>query len=348
MNKKPLNNPLPHEKTDSNQLVSAHQAKAARIKLERALSLYFQEDISRAIKALRKALALDPALVNDRVFGNLAHKLTGLPVQEALKSLNNEDASREMIRTAERERKKAKAPPSFRQRFMTVSLIISLAMFLGMCFWALRVRDLDSYLLSIKVMFWETQKHKLDGYEYYALVPSGSSPDGGWPVVVVFHGMGGQAGWMLPIAENFTNSGILFVAPTFGKYHPYPRGPLEPMSRILKKIGGKHPLQTRGAVLLGHSQGGTFAYRFSAYYPEQVAGVVTVGAPDFDAVSPARYDMPYVFTWGEYDWMQEYTLPPASVLQNSGFNVRIYIVPGAGHEMTDFAIDQALSLLVQH
>lgn len=144
MNKKPLNNPLHHEKTGSNQPVSAYQAKAAQIQLERALSLYFQEDTSRAIKALHKALALDPALVNNRVSGNLAHKLTGLPVQDALKSLINEDTSREMIQTAKRERKKT--PPSFRQRFMTVSLIISLVIFLGMCLWALRVRDLDSYL----------------------------------------------------------------------------------------------------------------------------------------------------------------------------------------------------------
>jgi pimeloyl-ACP methyl ester carboxylesterase len=99
-------------------------------------------------------------------------------------------------------------------------------------------------------------------------------------------------------------------------------------------------------VLLGHSQGGAFAYRFSVHYPDQVAGVVTAGAPEFDAVNPARRTMPYVFTWGERDWLQEYLLPTAFALRNSGFNVRIYIVPKAEHEMTQFAVEKALALLV--
>lgn len=339
------NDPLQLDGATPARPVPARQAEAARLALEQALSFHFRGERASAIKSIRKALELDPGLADERLTGNLAHELTDLPVQEALRSLTGEGTGRELIQTARRERKSS--PPSFRQRFATISLVVALMVLVGMYFWAVQTGVIGSYLTSLRMLRWETQKQHLGGYDYYALVPAGSPPPGGWPVVVALHGMGGQGSQMLPMAQTFIDEGILFVAPSFGGYDPNPgKGPIEGMSRILNEVAKNHPLQARGAVLLGHSQGGSFAYRFSVYYPEQVAGVVTAGAPEFDAINPARYDMPYVFTWGEKDWLQEFMLPTAFALRNSGFNVRIYIVPKAEHEMTQFAIEKALALLL--
>jgi predicted esterase len=338
------NEPLHPNSKASASPVPAAQAKAARTALDQALSLHFRGERASALKSIRKALELDPGLVNERLTGNLAHELTGLPVQEALKSLAGEQSGRELIQVARREQKKV--PPSFQRRFVMISFVVSLVVLLGMCIWGFQAGVLGSYLTSLRMLTLETQKQHLEGYDYYALVPAGSPPQGGWPVVVALHGMNGQGSHMLPLAQTFIDQGILFVAPSFGGYEPPGKGPLDVMSRILSEIGKNHPVQARGAVLLGHSQGGTFAYRFSLYYPKQVAGVVTAGAPEFDPVTPASFNMPYVFTWGEKDFLKDFMLPIASSLRNSGFNVRIYIVPNAEHEMTQFAIEKTLALLV--
>ena len=123
-------------------------------------------------------------------------------------------------------------------------------------------------------------------------------------------------------------------------------GPLEPAANILVELGNQHPLQARGAILLGHSQGGSFAYRFSVYYPGLVAGVVTAGAPEFDAIYPTK-NIPYIFTWGELDGLQEFVLPMVYPIQNNGWNVRTAIVPDVGHELSRYAVDQTLNLLGQ-
>lgn len=324
--------------------VTERQAQTARMELDRALSFQMRGDKAYAIMSFRKALKLDPALKNEQLARNLAHELTDLPVQEALESLTGAHTGEELVQSARREQKKPRV--SFRQRFMAVALVIALLALVGISIRALQVRSLDSYLMSIRAIGWETQKHTLGGYEYYALVPRGTPPPDGWPVVVALHGMKGQGNHMLPFAQSFLDEGVLFIAPSFGGYDPRHKGPLEALSRILKEVGKDHPLQARGAVLLGHSQGGTFAYRFSVYYPDQVAGVVTAGAPEFDAVYPARARMPYVLTWGEHDFLQELLLPTAFALRNSGYNVSIYVVPDAEHEMTQFAVDKALALLL--
>ena len=339
-----MDNSLDDKNTTSLQPVSTRQAQAARSALEQALSFHFRGETLRALKSLRKALELNPGLVDEPLTGNLARELTNLPTQDALKSLVSEDLGKELIETAKRTQKRV--PISFKPGLAGVLLVIALITLLGMSFWSMRTGLFDSYWKSFRMMRWETQKYRLGGYEYYAIVPGGSPPEGGWPVVVALHGMGGQGNHMLPLAETFVDEGVVFIAPTFDKYNPYPKGPIDTLSSILNEVDKKHPIQARGVVLLGHSQGGSFAYRFSVYYPEQVYGVVTAGAPEFDAIPPARYDMHYVFTWGEYDWLQEMMLPTAFALRNSGFNVSIHSVAGANDEMTQFAVEKALAMLV--
>lgn len=318
------------------------QAQAARAEVERALSFHFQDNKADALKALRKALKLDPSLAKEKLASNLAHELTGLPTLEALGSLLDGNSSDAMIDTAQREWRRA--PSMRRQRALLAVLAFLSLVFVGLLVWSIRDGTLQR---AFQAPPEPPQKYILDGYDYYVSVPRGAAPEKGWPVVVLFHGYGTDAGQLLPLSTTFNEAGAITVAPTFGTYEPNPgNGPIETASRILNDVGSQYPLEARGAILFGFSQGGTFAYRFSVYYSSQVAAVVAAGAPELDPVLPSR-NIPYVFTWGELDELQNYVLPSVYVIQNNGFSAQIGIVPGLGHQVSRYSIDQTLMFLKQ-
>lgn len=324
---------------------TSQRSKSARFELEKALSLHFRGEKARALQTLRRALELDPALAKEKVAANLAKELTGLPVEEAVKNLADNETGRILMDRAQRTQ--TLGPRAQSQGYQLPAFLILMAAFIGLSGWAVASGLFDPLWDAWQFAQLQSRKFTLNGYEYYVSVPGGDAPADGYPLVVAFHGYGGNGGQMLGLAQTFNEAGAIFVAPSLGEYQPNPgRGPLEPLSLILKEVGEQYPLQARGAILLGHSQGGTFAYRFSVYYPDQSAGVVTAGAPELDPILPTR-NIPYVFTWGEYDDLQEFVLPMARPIQNRGYNVRIMIVKGAGHELTQYAVDQALGLLAQ-
>jgi predicted esterase len=318
------------------------QSKAARAEVERALSFHFQGNKADALKALRKALKLDPSLANETLPSNLAHELTDLPNPEALDSLLDGNSSKAMIDTAQREWRRA---PSMRRQRVLLAIFAFLSLvFTGLLAWSIQDGTLQRVFQQPPE---PPQKYTLDGYGYYVSLPKGTAPENGWPIVFAFHGYGGDAGQLLPLSTTFNEAGAIMVAPTFGTYEPNPgKGPIETASRILTEVGSQYPLQSRGAVLFGFSQGATFAYRFSVYYPSQVVAVVAAGAPELDPVLPSR-NIPYVFTWGELDELQNYVLPSVYLIQNNGFNAQLAIVPGIGHQVSRYAIDQVLMFLKQ-
>lgn len=317
------------------------QSESARLELERALSLHFQGNRAGALKGLRKALELDPALASEPLTANLARELTGLSSAEALKNIVDVKESKGMIARAQKEWKST--PQMRRQRFLLPVPAMLLLVFLGLFAWSVKDGSLQAFLAPQP----KIEQANLGGYEYYLAVPRGRVPEGGWPMVVAFHGYGGEGGHMLGLAGKVNDAGAIFVAPTLGTYEPNPGdGPLGPISRILAEISRQHPLQSRGAILFGHSQGGSFAYRFSVYHSAQVAGVVTAGAPEIDPLFPTR-DIPYILTWGELDELHRFVLPTVYPLQSRGHNIRTAIIPGVGHEVSQYAVDQIFVLLEQ-
>ncbi len=324
---------------------SARQSKEARVELDRALSLHFQGNNAGALKALRSALQLDPELAHERLTENVARELTGLPATEALKSIVSANESKKLMNTARKEWRRT--PQMRRQRVLLFVFALLCIVLIGVVVRSIQDGAFDNFRTQMRVTLAKRQQASLIGYNYYVNVPGGAAPEGGWPMVVAFHGYGSDGRQMLPLADRFNAAGAIFVTPTLGTYEPNPgTGPLEPVSQILTEIGKQYPLQARGAILLGFSQGGTFAYRFSVYHPEQVAGVVTAGAPELDPILPTR-NIPYLFTWGELDELQQFVLPQVEPIQSSGYNVRTAIIPGIGHAVSQYAVDQVMLMLKQ-
>jgi predicted esterase len=321
------------------------QEKTARAELNRAVSLHLQGNKAGALKAIRQSLKLDPTLAYEKLALNLAKELTGLPTQDALSLLTNGDAGKALIKSAQKDdRQSARARPVSISAYLLAVLIVVM---ISMILYGVAFGKFNSVSESVQAIQQQTHIYKSGGYDYYLFVPEGSAPEGGWPVVVALHGLGGQAEHMIWMAENFTTAGAIFIAPTYFSYEPYPGdGPIAPLSQLLMEIGAKYPVQSRGAVLLGLSQGGTFAFRFSLHHPEQVYGVVTAGAPEYDQVFTSPPSMPYVFTWGDSDGLQDYVIPAhVQPLQQAGYNIKTYIVPGYGHEVSPFSIEQTLNMI---
>ena len=319
--------------------------KTAHIELNRAVSFHMQGNKAGALKSIRKALTLDPNLAQEKLAINLVNELTGLPISEAMALLTNADANRTIIKSARAEdRQTAQAKPP---NFAVYALATLILVLVGMVVFGLATGRFESTVAKISLLQQGSQKYNTGGYDYYMVAPSGSAPTGGWPVVVALHGMGGRGDDMMWMAEKFTKAGAVFVAPTFSGYAPNPgEGPIGPMSTILAQVGTKYPVKPRGAVLLGLSQGGAFAFRFSLLHPEQVHGVVTAGAPEYDQGLPPPSSMPYIFSWGASDGLQDFVIPQhVQPLQNAGYNIKTYIVPGYGHEVTPFSIEQTLKMI---
>lgn len=326
--------------------ISRRDKDRAQSYFSRALDLHVQGDKPKALQALSKALAIDPALADDTPTTTLASQITGLPPAEAVASLLEQDRRCARDKAAPRQRQ----PLTGRQQVTRVLLVIALIVLIVAAIWFVQSGLLDRYRLAIQVAQWSSNVRQLSqppNTEYYLVVPDGEPPPDGWPVVVAFHGYGGSGDSMVPLAATFIPQGVMLIAPSFGNYAPNPgNGPLGPMSRILDEVGAQHPVDPRGVILFGFSQGGSFAYRYSVYEDYRVAGVVTAGAPEFDAgLMPARHDLPYVFTWGAQDGLQEFVLPSVYDMDARGYDVDWAVVHDAGHEITAYSLERATQMI---
>jgi predicted esterase len=323
--------------------VSPAEKQAAANKLQRAFSLHTAGQTPKALKLFLRALELNPELVEDQFAENLVKELTGLSPEQAIQSLQNPET-----RTALEDSLQSRSSQPRRQvrPLSVVLLVLALAALAFVSYRFIQLGYVDRYRALIARQLGNINQQRVGGYGYHLLKPLGNPPPEGWPVVVALHGFGGQGSDMLSIASQFTSQGIVYIAPSFGEYQPYPgNGPIDPLRLILEDAAAQVPLNQNKVVLLGFSQGGTFAYRFSLYHPEWVSGVVTAGAPDFDSGAPVRGNIRYVFTWGELDGLADLVLPKSVYpLINQGYNVQYQIIPGAGHEVTPYAIDTAIAL----
>jgi predicted esterase len=331
------------EQDDPQKQPSQQQKATAQWNVDRALSFHLKGKNAEAIKALGKALQIQSDLARNPMVVNLAKEITGLTAHESIQSLQQKEQTQEITKITSGKEPKEKTHSSMLPR---VFLGLAILVLTVLVIWFVRSGLLDRYSTFFQNSFLARNKYTINGTEYYLLSPDGEPPADGWPAIVVLHGYGGNGKDLLPIAEIFTSQGVLFISPTFGGYEPYPGiGPIQPMNDILSEVRSRYPVNSQGVVLYGFSQGGTFAYRYSIFEPNQVAGVVTAGAPDLEGGFPASITMPYIFTWGELDGLQEFVLPIANQIKSQGYNVETAIVANAGHEVTQYSLDRTLQMI---
>jgi len=334
----------PTPKKVEKQTVSKVDREKAEKMVQRAFTLYSTDQTKKALKVFTKALETNPGLEGETFAGNLAMELTGLPLETAFASIRGPEAKKELLESRKDPEKKKTRKPI--RPLSVILLVLALAALGFVSRRFIQDGTFDRYRVLISSRLGGGNQHAAGGYNYLLLKPVGRAPEGGWPLVIGLHGYGGQGQDMMGIASLFSQEGIVYAAPSFGGYAPYPgNGPIEPMLEILNDINGQMPIDPDRIVLLGFSQGGTFAYRFSLYHPEWVGAVVTAGAPDLGAGMPTE-NMPYVFTWGENDGLQDLVLPEHvyPMIDRGYGNINYFVLSDAGHEVTPYAIDTAIEL----
>ena len=232
--------------------VPRRERDTAERKVQRALSLQMQGKNPQALRELSKALTLNPALKEDQLPRNLAAELTGFPPQDALRQLLEPGRNQELV-----ERLQGKKDQQRKTRGRPVSvllLIFSVLVLAGASFYFIRSGSLDHWQAWLTRTLAGRHRHSAGGTVYYLLTPRGEAPEDGWPVVVGLHGYGGDGRDMLAVAGEFTSSGMVYAAPSFGKYSPNPGpGPIGAMREILTDVSTRAPINDRGVVLLGFS-----------------------------------------------------------------------------------------------
>ncbi len=85
--------------------VSKDDQERAKLFTDSALSLNINGDNARAMKSLTEALSLNPNLINDKYFNNVAASVTGLDGDEAARMIIDRHERRNFTQTAERQQK---------------------------------------------------------------------------------------------------------------------------------------------------------------------------------------------------------------------------------------------------
>lgn len=205
---------------------------------------------------------------------------------------------------------------------------------------------------------------------------AGASVQDAAAAVVLFHGRGGTAGGILPLADDLDQPAATYRAPQASDRTWYPQSFLSPLhqnephlssalqaaSDVVATLAdeGIPPHKT---MLLGFSQGACLALEFAARHPDRYGGVVAfsgglIGAGERDAEPPEDKTFDYdgaldgtpVFL-GCSDRDPHIPLrrveQTAEALERHGAAVTKRIYEGMGHTITADEIEHARTLLAE-
>jgi predicted esterase len=308
---------------------------------DRALDFHVRRDRARALAELGKVIQSNPAAVNDPVVRLLAGQITGLSPDDAMQTLTDNGARKQFVKAQPRVRKTSSGGG-----LRWVLLGLALVALAGAIIFFVTSGALDRYRQADKINSWKQSLHRVDGLEYYLLVPGGDPPAKGWPVLLALHGFGGSGMDVFPLFADFAaREGVVLIAPTFGEY-PFPAEQYvaPPLDKLMAAVGKEYRLNSYGAVVYGFSAGGMAATLFAGLYPNRVAGVTVEAAPEIYP-PPSTRGLPYNIIYGENDDVRPYATDSVNRVQRLGYPLNYVVVPGAGHEITQQGLDLAMDMV---
>jgi predicted esterase len=132
-----------------------------------------------------------------------------------------------------------------------------------------------------------------EGREAVLVVPEGLPPDGPVPLLVMFHGAGGEANRVLPhLVAHARERGFLLLAPQ-SRYVTWDvviggHGPdLERLERTLSAVAAHFPLDPARLAFAGFSDGGSYALSLGLTNGDVASHVIGLSAGFMNAFSQA-------------------------------------------------------------
>lgn len=319
---------------------AASTVRRAQSHIDAAIGCHVAGNKARAIKELMSALHLNPNLVDDAVFTNLAGQVLGTTPFEALLILQDSEQLKTVVASAPTVRPKTVKKSSVRP-FSLILLVTFTVILIGLSVWFVESGLLDRYRHAYELRKMKDNIETLNGLDYYLIVPDGAVPADGWAVIVALHGYGGSGDSMLhpEILDIAEQEGAILIAPTMTTYGEPARKLTNldlqhRLNAILDRTADSYQVNSRGAVLYGFSRGGMFSTEFLANYSHRIYAIVAEGAPEIIVPGGGTFVHPCVFLYGEQDGLQDFTYTQIQSLQQIGFPVTFEIVPNVGHSMT--------------
>ena len=185
-------------------------------------------------------------------------------------------------------------------------------------------------------------------YEYYIYVPTSYSVDDDWPVFVFIHGAGGSGKDCWNKFQRYSEKeGYILVCPSLsdaggGWYQE--DGNIKLLS-ILDQVYSEYSVRTQ-VFLSGFSAGGQFVQGFAFSYPENVAGVSVIAPGNIYIPTEGASLKPFYVMVGDLDTpdIVKRSQQLAISLEQYGYPVKYFLIPGIGHQMNDQEIDLTLEL----
>lgn len=291
-------------------------------------------------RPLSRALRRDPTLRDDELARKMASKLTGLHADAAVDALIAAD----QLNQAPRSDHGGWLPRQRRRSRVHLTVIFMLFFAVMMVF--LQTGFFDYYLNSIQSGMWRENLQTEGPQNYYLIVPEGQPPPNGWPLLVALPEHGASADTLLSVlAEPARDAGLIFVVPTFTEY----RAPLSDrttpaIDTILIEVRDNHPVDSRGAVLLGQGIGGEVATLYAQEY-FQVAGVITISALRLYRPPIGDPSVSYLLMYTQNDVLLDYNTQLVEEFRSAGNAVDFRIMPGRVDEITDEEVQLSLQFI---
>lgn len=188
--------------------------------------------------------------------------------------------------------------------------------------------------------------------EFFIQEPTGTMPEGGWPIVMCVAGGTPRAdqcfGWM---GERAANEKVLFISPSFYMTTAGGEGwsasiAGEDTRRFLNDLDLYYLIDWRSSVLYGFSAGASFSMYYTSVHMLDFAGAVVSGLAGYEQLPPTSSPVRYGVITGEFDSRLSIAQQFTGEMAGRGTPIwREEVVSGAGHEVTIADIDLIFDLM---
>lgn len=310
--------------------------------LAQALRFYQEKNLGKVAAPLAQALYLDPSLAKDPAVRLVAANITDRDADSAIRALVDAARYRQSVRSI---RRLSQWSPRRRRRtlpqliFLILIFAVALVVFLGS-------GSFEYYRIAIQSGRWRDSLHTGGAVEYYALIPDGTPPLNGWPVLVALHSYGASADAVLShLAEPAREAGILLVAPNFGEFpYPYSDYTTPAINDMLNEVLSQHPTDPRGVIMFGFVSGGEVAMLYAQDF-FGVAGVVTVSTLQLHSPPEGDTSIRYMLVYNQADESLEYNQWVIETFRDTGNDVGLVVIPGFSDTLEEEAVKRTIAFV---
>ncbi len=184
--------------------------------------------------------------------------------------------------------------------------------------------------------------------EYYLYLPSSYTPDREWPLFVGVHGSGSNGLSCLSMWQEYADTdGFVLVCPSLSDENGgwyFDQG-MAYLDEIISQVRSECRVQKK-IFMAGYSAGAEFTLLYTYENPKSISGAAILSSGEYFEPWNLARDVKFLFVIGDQDnpaaVQGAHSL--ADLLNRNDYSVRLEILPGIGHTITQQAVDFTMDL----